>query len=443
MRDLEALRTLERLPLDELIEGQRKPGRAEMDPAFVAHWTEQHHRAVELAVDPRSSRATKSLAQLLKDLTFPLIAQQEDPIPEYYPYTGVHHLEWYLENRHQSWDRLKTRAAEGVFHTLVDFIRFESQSLAGLEPWHRESFHREDVTQRIHVLERAVEKCHELGRLIPEAEMDRNRTARRYDALGEYAEEPSRVSAMVEFSMMPQTRFHDEVLFLRIIHISELCFFGIRVAVREARELLCNGLVHAAVIPLRQALAFGAMLYESFKVMRTMTPARFLDFRAATGKASAIKSLNYQLLEIHLRGVNADKLEVIRRIPHLRPLSKFAHTGFRPLRKVLREADPAAQGWDDVLEAARALDQKWLTWRGLHLSFAILYLPPEGPGTGDTAGAPYLRKFLKSGLFDDTEVDMELVKELFGDHPEIPNLFRARPNEAFAPVEELRAYRES
>ena len=260
MRDLEALRTLERLPLDELIEGQRRPGRAEMDPAFLAHWTEQYHRAVELATDPRSSRATRSLAQLLKDLTFPLIAQQEDPIPEYYPYTGVHHLEWYLENRHQSWDRLKARAAEGIFHTLVDFIRFESQSLAGLEPWHRENFHREDVTQRIHVLERAVEKCHELGRLIPEASMDRNRTARRYDALGEYAAEPSRVSAMVEFSMMPQTRFHDEVLFLRIIHISEFCFFGIRVAVREARELLVNGLVHGVdgwVDDDRQWLPYG------------------------------------------------------------------------------------------------------------------------------------------------------------------------------------------
>lgn len=440
-RDTEIRRELAALPMEELVAGQRQTGRAEMDGPFAETWIARYHQAEAVLGDLTLGRDTHHLAGLLKDVTFPLVAQREDPIPDYYPYTGVHLLEWYLGDRHQPWSRLKAHAAEGVFHTLLDLIRFESQSLAGLEPWHRQNLDREMIGRRLDVVQRAVERCRALGELVPGAVMDPTKSRpHRYETLGDYAFEPGRLSAMVELSMMPQTRYHDEVIFLRTIHIGEFCFFGIRVAIREAQELLRRDRLEEAVEPLRQATAFGAMLYESFKVLRTMPPEHFIDFREATGKASAIKSLNYQLLEIHLRGVSAKKVEVFHRIPHLRGLAKFAHPGFVHLRRVLGQADDG-EAWGAVLDQARALDQKWLTWRGLHLSFALHYLPPHAPGTGDTEGAPYLRKFLRAGLFDDTEVDMALVEELFGEHSGIPDLFRARPSQAFAPVEELRAYR--
>lgn len=444
MRDSRIHHQLEDLPLEDFFEGQRKPGREAMDPEFVEHWAGQHARATRLLEDPHTHPETRALADLLEKITFPIVAQQADPVPDYYPYTGVHLLDWYLGSRHQKWDQLKAKAAEGVFHTTLDLIRFESQSLAGVEPWHREHFDREIVTKRLQVLERAGDKCRELGRAIPEAELDRGQGPRQYKTLGEFAAEPSRVSAMVEFSMMPQTQFHDEVIFLRTIHIAEFCFYGIRMAIREARELLRRDLVHAATLPLRQAVAFGSLLYESFKVLRTMPPEHFKDFRDATGKASAVKSLNYQLLEIHLRGVHAEKVAVFHRIPHLRELSKFAHPGFVSMRDVLKEADAEEPGWEDVVELARALDQKWLTWRGLHLSFALHYLPQDVKGTGDTEGAPYLRKFLRAGMFDDTQLNLDVVREMFPDDPDIPNLFRAKPSVGLAPAaDELRAYRES
>lgn len=444
MKDSQIHHRLADLPLRDFIEGQRRPGREAMDPDFVEQWSERHALATRLLDNPHTHPETRQLADLLEKMTFPIVAQKADPVPDYYPYTGVHLLDWYLGDRHQSWERLKAKAAEGVFHTTLDLIRLESQSLAGVESWHREHFDREVVTQRLQVLERAGEKCRELGRALPEANLDRSFGPRHYETLGEYAEEPSRVSAMVELSMMPQTRFHDEVIFLRTIHIAEFCFYGIRMAVREARELLRRGLVHAASLPLRQAVAFGSMLYESFKVLRTMPPEHFKDFRDATGKASAIKSLNYQLLEIHLRGVHAEKVAVFHRIPHLRELAKFAHPGFVSMRDVLKGADRTASGWDDVFDLARGLDQKWLTWRGLHLSFALHYLPQDVKGTGDTEGAPYLRKFLRAGMFDDTELDLSIVEEMFANHPEIPNLFRAKPSVGLSPAaDELRAYRES
>lgn len=430
------------LPMKEFLDRQRAIGRAALPREDLDRWAGEHERAVGLLKDPATGRRDRALAAFLKEITFPLAALRESPVPTYYPYTCAHMLDWYLGESHQPLDHLKARAAEGIFYLLLDLIRFESQSLTGVEGNHREHFDREITLERLKVLERAVDACHELGRQVPGATLDPDRGPRRYDTLAEYAEEPSRRSAMIELSCLPQTCFHDEVIFLRTIHIAEFCFYGIRVAAQEARELLRLGLPHAAAAPLEQATAFGALLYQAFKVLRTMPPQHFLDFRDATGDASAIQSLNYQLMEIHLRGVNSGKAEHLRRIPHLRQLAKFAHPGFIHLQSLLREADPEAPGWGEVLAAARSLDQKWLTWRGLHLSFAIVYLPQAVKGTGDTAGAPYLRKFLRAGLFDTTEIDLPLVEELFGNHPEIPNLFRARPGVGIAPAEELRAYRE-
>ena len=432
---------IDSLDMKDFLKGQRAVGRADLKPEIVSFWADQHRRATRLLRDPATGRRARASARLLKELAFPLAAQEVDPVPTYYPYTGVHLLDWYLGDRHQNWDRLKVKVVEGIYFLILELIRFESQSLTGVETCHRERFDRDIVTERLRVLERAVAVCRNLSEKFPAADLDRDRGSRRFPQLKGYVREKSRLSAMIEFSCMPQTRFHDEVIFLRTIHIAEFCFYGIRIAVREAQELLRKDLTDRAIEPLEEAVAFGAMLYESFKVLRTMPPEHFIDFRDATGHASAIQSLNYQLMEIHLRGVHQGKAETFQRIPHLRQLGKFAHPGFVHLKQVLGEADADAAGWSEVVATARALDQKWLTWRGLHLSFALLYLPPAAKGTGDTEGAPYLKKFLRAGLFDNTTVDLTLMEELFGNDLEIPNLFRVRPGLGISPAEDVRAYR--
>ena len=58
----------------------------------------------------------------------------------------------------------------------------------------------------------------------------------------------SRISGLVNFSCFPQTDFHDEYLFLRVIHISELCFYGIRSCIVETIESLRRGNKAGAVL---------------------------------------------------------------------------------------------------------------------------------------------------------------------------------------------------
>src|SRR5258708_13505784 len=107
-----------------------------------------------------------------------------------------------------------------------------------------------------------------------------------------------------------------------------------------------------------------------------MPPEHFIDFREVTGQASAVQSFNYQRLDIVLFGMNSEKVEVYRRVPHLKSLLQYSSPQFASLRSMLNglSADnPEAQ---QLIEQARVLDRHLLSWRGLHLTFPPPHLPP-------------------------------------------------------------------
>jgi hypothetical protein len=89
------------------------------------------------------------------------------------------------------------------------------------------------------------------------------------------------------------------------------------------------------------------------------------------------------------------------------------------------------------MDCARLLDKHLLSWRGLHLSFALRYLPPDAMGTGGTAGPSYLQKFFRQSLFADTEPDFGLIEEIFGGSLKIEEIFRAQSGTRIAPAESL------
>ncbi|HWF06677.1 MAG TPA: hypothetical protein VHA06_23500, partial [Candidatus Angelobacter sp.] len=186
-----------------------------------------------------------------------------------------------------------------------------------------------------------------------------------------------------------------------------------------------------------QATAFASMLHESFRVLQSMPPEHFLDFREVTGQASAVQSFNYQRLDIALFGLSPEKVSIFQRVPHLSSLLQYSSREFASLRSLLNALPQRGNMEERVLELARLLDRHLLSWRGLHLSFALRYLPPEALGTGGTAGPSYLQKFFRQSLFDDTEPDFALIEEIFGGSSKIQEIFRARPGTRIAPAENL------
>ena len=133
-------------------------------------------------------------------------------------------------------------------------------------------------------------------------------------------------------------------------------------------------------------------------------------------------------------------MQVYSNRPHLRDLKKFNHPNFSSLRSVVErgQGEIEANGWKEFLDAARMLDEKLLTWRGLHLGFARGYLPPATAATGGTSGAPYLQQFLKGGIFNETTADPAVLREVFPDFGELLDELRVPAGHHFAPAEHRR-----
>ncbi len=422
----------------EFLSEQRRNGRSGLSHAFIAKHAGEHERIAELLANSDISTQDMKPARMLEAITAPLAALHADPIPRYYSYTGVNVLDEYIDGERLDLDMQKKLCVEGIRGLMLDFARFESQSLTGIERWSRQTLDLDVINQRLKLLRRQFDSLNSLAEML-----DVNFTAleastpRTYATLGEYCKEEPSLSAMVQFTCIPSSLSHDEVLFLRTIAEDELCFKAIYMAVRQAGEALERELFGAAELFLHQATAFASMLHESFRVLQSMPPDHFIDFREVTGQASAVQSYNYQRLDIALFGISPEKVNVFHRVPHLKSLLQYRSRDFASLRSLLGSMALTHELQERVVTCARLLDKHLLSWRGLHLSFALRYLPPEALGTGGTAGPSYLQKFFRQSLFTDTEPDFGLIEEIFGGSLKIEEIFRAQSGTRVAPSENL------
>lgn len=432
-RDLELREELRRFDVRRHIHDQRLSGRHVLSEATRREAAAFNARALDILGDDARSEQTRKLAEFAELITRSLAMMERSPRPTYYPYTEVSVLDWFMRSDSRpKFHAIKERATEGIWHLLRSLLRFEAESDAGMEHYQSERCDHRVVTVRTEAIQRAVRTWEQLATDLFGRAPKLYEEPVLYASCQEYVEEPSRRSALVYLTCMPQSTFHDEVCFLRTIHISELCFYGVRVSVEEATEAIRqreleslmasrDALIGQAQRALLHACRFAELLHRTFKILYTMPKENFADFRDHTGNASAVQSRNYQMMEITFRGMPKGKREVFESNPHLKPLLKYAHPSFKHLGeyvKVLTRQPESAP----VVAQARDLDKKLLTWRGLHLGFAYRYLPQETVGTGGTSGAGFWEKYLDASLFGDTALAVEVIQEVFGD---LPDLFAA------------------
>lgn len=422
----------------EFLLPQRETGRSDLSAPFIARYAGEHERIAELLANGDMSAQDMKLARILEAITAPLAALHADPIPRYYSYTGVNILDEYIDGERLDLDAQKRLCVEGIYALMLEFTRFESHSLVGIEPWSRQKLAIEIIGHRLKLLRKQFDALNALAAML---QVDLPATAKSaahvYATLSDYCKEDPPVSVMVQFTCIPSSISHDEVLFLRTIAEDELCFKAIYVSVRQAVEAIERELLEAAEFFLRQATVFASMLHESFRVLQSMPPEHFLDFREVTGQASAVQSYNYQRLDIALFGLSPEKVSIFQRVPHLKNLLQCSSREFASLKVLLGSLIDKGGMQERVIECARLLDKYLLSWRGLHLSFALRYLPSEALGTGGTAGPSYLQKFFRQSLFTDTEPDFGLIEEIFGGSSRIQEIFRAQSGTRIAPAENL------
>jgi tryptophan 2,3-dioxygenase len=407
---------LNELPLETLMEVQRCAGREYLPISFRKEWAATHLFATSIATNPDRSALTRDMGRVLFAATYFVGNVAAGTQPNYYEYMDGRMLDWYLGPDTEATDSLVHRSVVGV-HALMEALHgFETASLIGGVGHNFEHLDRTQILVRLPLIEELLEKTQQLGATDVEEPMSFS------DPLESFAASTSRLSALITLSGVPLTQSHDEVLFVRVLQASELCFLGIRIAVTLAVKAIISESPRVAVQKLQLAIRFASFLRDLLRVLRTMPVAHFATFRELTGKASALQSVGFHLMDTLLHGLNTEKLEHFRRIEHFKPVLSFCEKGFVSLKQAMLGTDERRSTWQEVWAACRQLDKDLLTWRGLHLGFAKRYIPHGAPGTGGTAGANYLLKHLFRGIFDDHQPDWDAVHEMFPelawvDHP--------------------------
>ncbi|UBU17871.1 tryptophan 2,3-dioxygenase family protein [Nonomuraea gerenzanensis] len=217
---------------------------------------------------------------------------------------------------------------------------------------------------------------------------------------------------VLRLTMLPVDTIHDEHLFLRVLQTFETTFALLAVQLRGAMEALSARAVERA---LHFLAGSEAALRESgplFSMLATMQVESFRAFRQFTEGASAIQSRNYKIVESLCREPDTERVDspAYQSVPEVRDQ---VLAGQRTLDDAYREATGSGDlGENEVARLAdgmRSFARALLRWRNTHYRLAVRMLG-EKPGTGYTAGTPYLNAVRDIEVFRSVDTVEEIVE---------------------------------
>jgi len=401
MREDRMIRALEEFSIHEYIQVTRTYGRSSQDKDLK----DMRHKAATLYEQIQIFRQDESFISKELDVTLDLADrvlfseyfQLNNPLPRYTTYTNNRVLNWALDtHRRGTFAAIWVRCWMAIHVLLRDFLSFEICSLAGVQQWQRDNCNREAVSNRVECFQSLLSHVPNQPSL-PSTYISIDNPP---DDWFSYALDENKAFALVHLTVLPQSKEHDEVLFLRTIHLADCCFWGILTAVMAGIESGKQGRMDLAIECLTTAIPFAEFLIPLFQAFKTMPPAHFADFRAATGDASAIQSRTYQLMQIFTQGLDERKAGIIAGIPDMADLLLHRHPGFVNLSMFLQTVEQQGiPGGETLIAQAALLDKALYAWRCLHLGIARHYLPANVTGTGGTLGVPYLAMDYRHKIF--------------------------------------------
>ncbi|THF87316.1 tryptophan 2,3-dioxygenase [Deinococcus sp. KSM4-11] len=232
----------------------------------------------------------------------------------------------------------------------------------------------------------------------------------------------------------PVTAAHDEHLFITVHHVSELWLDLIVRELTLAMTQLAAGITDAPLKGLTRVVRAQEQLTQAWEVLKTMTPADYLQFRDAFGQASGFQSAAYRRVEILLGNRSTTLLGPFEHQPdvHAALLAALHAPSVYDLTLRLLAArglalPPAVLNRDPTLPPTSHADvlAAWLTvyrdpvtywdlyelaeklldvednfrrWRFNHLTTVQRTIGMKG-GSGGTSGSGYLQRALGVVLF--------------------------------------------
>ena len=232
----------------------------------------------------------------------------------------------------------------------------------------------------------------------------------------------------------PLTAAHDEHLFIAVHHVSEVWLALIVRELQAAMTLLSAGVTDAPLKMLSRVVRAQEQMTNAWEVLKTLTPADYLQFRGAFGQASGFQSAQYRMMEFLLGNRNPAMLGPHEHRPDVHgpllaamsapslydlTLRLLSARGFALPAEVL-ERDLAApyaehpavleawlavyrdpQTYWDLYELAEKLidvEDNFRRWRFNPLTTVERTIGFKA-GSGGTSGAGYLRRALETVLF--------------------------------------------
>ena len=313
-----------------------------------------------------------------------------EPKPRYEQYASIPLLRRVLQVYERTTLEAKKQQIWTSFQRILDdSAEFERSALNGEIPCPTREFDPGVAVQRIRQLENIRQAVPEnfafAGSPSSRPETDLRKIVEGYGDQG----------IIERLLVFPQTTYHDETSFIRLIQLAECLFWGSLIHVQRALNAISLGALEVAILRVREASEFASPLVRVFQAVSVMPPAHFLSFRQATDQASAIQSLGWQLLDAHVYGVLPEKLPVLMNIPEVSEnISRLRNSGFTPLLPAVARAGQTAAA-DALRSATVELEHQLRAWRKFHEKRLAgrsdpSYLPPGALGTGGTSGYEYL-----------------------------------------------------
>ncbi|MFL6849127.1 MAG: tryptophan 2,3-dioxygenase [Sphingomicrobium sp.] len=224
-------------------------------------------------------------------------------------------------------------------------------------------------------------------------------------------------------AQQPLSDLHDEMLFIVIHQTKELWMKQLLHELRFAVGLVGEDRFAEAYKAMARISRIQAVMTLSWDVLSTLTPVDYLKFRDVLGTSSGFQSAQFREIEFRLGlkepnfvshydegSAEQERLRQALAEPSLREaaIAALARAGFdlgdRSVEalaaawlQVYRDSDR----WFELYELAEKLvdiDDALAGWRHKHV-LTVERIIGNKPGTGGSAGAPYLRATLDKRVF--------------------------------------------
>ena len=221
----------------------------------------------------------------------------------------------------------------------------------------------------------------------------------------------------------PLSDLHDEMLFVVIHQTKELWMKQMLHELKLAVSLLEQDRFGESYKAMARIKKIQAVMTLSWDVLSTLTPVDYLKFRDVLGTSSGFQSAQFREIEFRLglkepNFVNhypegskeRARLERALEEPSLREaaIAALERAGFdvkdrseAALASAWLEIYRDADRWFELYELAEKLvdiDDALAAWRHKHV-LTVERIIGNKPGTGGSAGAPYLRRTLEKRVF--------------------------------------------